>query len=207
MKYERYKKLYARFLRGSPDQLLDLAGDISDCRVLDLCTGGGRLAEAAMKRGAYPVVVDEDLEMMADIDSRIRKMLFSVDTALATIVNNSFDAIFCQQAINYWFSPENIEAIHGILVPGGRFIFNTFNTCPETFPRANIYVIEEKGYLELSWLVEKTVYHVQIVEDESPDIQSFKWISPEEFRSTLSPFFEVAEIRKGRTNIYKCINK
>lgn len=206
MNYARYKKLYRRFLQRSPDELLNLAGTPRG-RVLDLCTGGGRLAKAALARGFEDiVVVDQDAEMMENIDSRITRINLSVMTALDSLASVMFDLVFCQQAINYWFHPGTIEDLHRVMCPEGVFVFNTFNTCPKSLS-THSYSMEGNRYIEVSWMVGDRVHHVQIMDGERADQQDFQWISPAMFNKMLDPYFDVEPFVKGRTTIYRCTRR
>lgn len=211
MKYERYVKLYKRFLCRSPDELISLAGDLVGKTVLDLCTGGGRLALAASKTAALVIAVDQDQEMMngmnsTDVPSNLRGICRSVEEVLDSIA--PVDVVFCQQGVNYWFSNETVKNLKDIIVPGGLFIFNTFHKKPSSALRCwkSLY-LEGVTYLECSWLVGDMVYHVQVTEGMEPDFNFFRWIPPEEFKAVLGPYFDVDEERDGATSLYRCVRK
>lgn len=137
-----YKTLYARFFsRGTqPQELLFLVSGVKDKVVLDLCCGIGRITKLCKEAKAV-YAVDESLNMTKDIQKTANLDIHtvSVSSALALLLekNVKADVVFCQQAINYWFSEVNIQALSKIMAPGSFFIFNTFNTKPEPIPKVN----------------------------------------------------------------------
>jgi len=203
-----YDKLYAKYLRGDrTKEMVELAGSLKGKRVLDLCCGGGRLSREVLKRGIKSVcAVDESLTMIDPIDEPINKFCMTVDEALSNLTS-TFNAIFCQQGINYWFTPEHAEKIKRALAPKGVFIFNTFHKKPSTVPRVKHYYYERTGlnYIEVSWLVKDMVKHVQIAEGMDPHFTEFRWISPEEFNKAFSKEgFKITLKSDGVTDIYIC---
>ena len=61
-----YEILYARFLQGNrTEQMLDLAGDINDKVLMDICCGGCRITKEALKRGAKRIIaIDSEVHMI-----------------------------------------------------------------------------------------------------------------------------------------------
>lgn len=213
-KHEQYARMYARYLvPGRTDQMLELCGDLSGKRVLDLCGGGGRASRAALARGAAEVtLLDESMAMCQDIypgEGRLRVVVEPLEHRLDISFYKPFDVAICQQAINYWFNKELVARLRkNHLKQGSVFVFNTFNEAPPTFPSPKAYVCEGRNYLELSWLTPSgMVEHVQVCEGEPVHTTKFQWISPEEYREVLSPFFTVEELREGKTSIYRCVAK
>jgi len=210
-----YDKLYAKYLRGDrTKEMVDLAGSLKGKRVLDLCCGGCRLSREVLKRGPKRVcAVDESLTMIGPIlpyripsDEPINKFCMTVDQALSDLTN-TFNAIFCQQGINYWFTPEHAEKIKRALAPKGVFIFNTFHKKPSVIPLTKVYYYEKPGrnYIEISWLVKDMVKHVQIAEGMDPHFTEFRWIPPEEFTEAFSKEgFKITLKSDGVTDIYIC---
>ena len=128
----------------------------------------------------------------------------TVDDAL-TELTSTFNAIFCQQGINYWFTPEHAGMIKRALAPKGFFIFNTFNVKPSVIPQTKVYYYAGRNYMEISWLVGDMVKHVQIAEDMDPHFTEFRWIPPEEFkRAFIKAGFFVTVKTEGSTDIYLC---
>jgi len=209
-KYDEYALLYARYLTPArTEQMLDLCGLLEGKHLLDLCGGGGRASRAAVARGAAGVVlVDESYPMAGGVhEPNVTVWVGSLKKTLkALLVPGGFDVAFCQQAINYWFGSALIKQVHKQLKPGGIFVFNTFNEAPPSFPAPKSYEYDGRKYMELSWLsAPNTVEHVQICDGEQVHTTQFQWISPKRYRQVLSPYFEVEEIRAGKTSIYRCI--
>lgn len=204
-----YKTLYARFFsRGTqPQEFLYLVSGVKDKVVLDLCCGNGRITKLCKEAKAV-YAVDESLSMTKDIQkaANLDILTASVSSALALLLekNVKADVVFCQQAINYWFSEVNIQALSKIMAPGSFFIFNTFNTKPEPIPKVNEYTLEGKEYVEVSWSVNETIHHVQCCTGSAPHTTEFSWISPYRFRAILEPYFTVTEIKKGKSSVYCC---
>jgi ubiquinone/menaquinone biosynthesis C-methylase UbiE len=219
MKYEidsqTYELLYAKYLRGDrTKEMVSLAGDLKGKKVVNLCCGAGRLTIEALKRGATVLACDESTTMLKGLREfqktgkyAVNCFSWDVSTALRTLRGSnpeSVHAIFCQQAVNYWFDPSYVKLLRGCLAPGGVFIFNTFNKCPSTEPKEKAYFLD-RHYMEISWLVGNMVKHVQIAEGMDPHFTEFKWIPPEEFMVAFrKEKFDVAVLSKGSTDIYVC---
>lgn len=203
--HDTYSILYARYLAPARTaQLVELAGPLEKARILDLCGGGGRLARYAAGLGAEVLIVDESAPMSQACG--VQWLHASVEKALPRLPCN-FDAVLCQQAVNYWMSLEMAEAVARVLKAGGRFVFNTFNRKPSAAPSVKQYVLNERHYAEISWLRDGFVEHVQTCEGYPPHTTRFQWISPEMFQAWLGPWFEVTELQEGATSVWVCIRK
>lgn len=208
MNYELYKKLYARFLKRSPQQLIELAG-YPRGRILDLCAGGGRLSNMLLESGYDDITaVDRDPGMISSVDPRVKRVTQEVSEFIDASDDNSYDTVFCQQGINYWFDPSLLGELQRIMMPGGRFVFNTFNTRPSGLS-THSYVIDDVRYVEVSWMdsTGMLVHHVQIMDGYPPDTQTFQWVSSDEFHGVLGADFYVEEEIRGRTSIYRCVSR
>lgn len=204
-----YRRLYARYFQGERTrQLLDLAGDLKGKRVVDLCGGGGRLAQAAMDRGAQVTLVDESQAMVSQAPGQIESIVRDAVTWLECFAQDGYDAMFCQQAVNYWLTSEAVDAVADALAPGGLFIFNTFNRQPSRAPSLKQYEMEDAKFVEASWLAgENSVEHVQMREGEPPHTTRFRWISPDDYAKWLSRRFDAREMRDGAASIWLCIRR
>jgi SAM-dependent methyltransferase len=208
-----YNKLYAKYLRGNrTKEMVDLAGSLKGKRILDLCCGGCRLSREVLKRGPKSVcAVDESLTILDPIvpyripsDEPINKICMTVDDAL-TELTSTFNVIFCQQGVNYWFQAEHAELIKRALAPKGVFIFNTFNKRPPTRITSKSYIFNKRSFMEVAWMVKDTVKHVQIAEGMDPHFTEFRWIRPEEFKIAFRDAgLDVGVITEGSTDIYIC---
>lgn len=209
---ETYRNLYQRFYQGrSTQDLLELGYPIRDKSILDLCGGGGRLSLKALQYGAKRVVlVDSEEAMVRTVSPAIEVVVSGVEKFLNLTSWRSaereiyYDRIFCQQAVNYWLDRSCAQIIHQLLSRDGMFIFNTFHNKPSEKPTVKEYEIEGKKFIEVSWLVNNIVHHVQIREGMPSHTTSFNWLSPEYLIEMLSEFFYV-EVKKDRnTSLYRC---
>ncbi|MCC5611142.1 hypothetical protein LC612_31405 [Nostoc sp. CHAB 5834] len=201
-----YASLYARFFKEERlNELLALAGPLDKKTVADLCGGGGRLSLAAKAAGAQVTLVDESRLMtngvkgVPVVNKRVSAYL------LFSVKNESLDGAFCQQAVNYWLTPSTASSLAAALKQGGFFVFNTFNKKPSAAPLVKQYTLDGVSFVETNWLVDdRMVHHIQVREGEEPHFTSFQWLSPEEFREMLSPYFKVTEHVSGPSSIYVC---
>lgn len=209
--HEVYATLYARYLNPArTQQLLALAGDLRGKSVLDLCGGGGRLAQLAAKAGARVTLVDESAAMAAGgATAGLTVLLRPVEHAFLTV--QPADIVFCQQAVNYWLTEGTAWDLAGVVKPGGLFIFNTFNAKPSPVPRTKDYVLGGRHYVEISQLVEGAredmVEHVQVCEGLCPHVTRFPWISPDQFQRWLRPWFDCEEQVDGATSVWRCVRR
>lgn len=227
---DRYQSLYARYVSGVAgrpvEEMLSLAGDLRGKRVLDLCGGAGELAIAAKQAGASESLLVDQSESMFDeteLNHRgVKCHVLEVEHWLRIPkLLKPFDVVFCRQAVNYWLNATTAESLvcrgNDNIGTGGKFIFNTFNTAPPKAPTAKCYEllngvvspIDDEPYdgpvfVEVSWLVDDVVHHVQCREGYAPHVTQFRWISPDEFREILSPWFDVDVQTHGRTDMYVC---
>lgn len=214
---ETYKALYKRFYDGrQPAELLDLAGNLKDKIVLDICAGDGRLSLEAIKRGASRVFFIEKEEKMFSKELRnavdkntyeISPHIGSAKKILRELRMGHFDIAFCRQGVNYWLNESTAKSVADVVMNQGLFIFNTFNAQPSEKPILKTYELDGKKFGEVSWLVGDTVHHVQIREGLPPHTTSFRWLSPEYLKKILSPYFNIQLIVDGSTSIYRCSRK
>ena len=204
-----YETLYKRYFDDDKmSAFMQVGGDLTGKKVMDLCGGTGRLATLISKR--YPsadVILVDESSLMPDTYSG-KKMNVTVAELFANCDMYAEDVIFCQQAINYWFNQTDIERLFRSLNPGGSFIFNTFNKCPTVKPVSKNYDIDGVSFLEVSWYAPDTnlVHHVQIREGMPSHATSFKWISKSEFVNVLAKVgFYVDVIERGASLTVKAV--
>jgi SAM-dependent methyltransferase len=182
-------------------------------RVLDLCGGNGRLSMAARQMGAETAMVEADPQMCDALAlekwgialwfHKVEEFLPHRDRSIC-YWHFRFDAAFCQQAVNYWLTPETAEGVARLLNPNGVFVFNTFNTLPSTVPTFRERDVGDHYEYEALHSVRGIVHHVQLREGYAPHVTSFRWIPPDEFDRILAPHFDVKRRTDGRTDIYVC---
>lgn len=216
MKYpngQDYEIMYKRFFSRPVSELIDFAVLAPKSNVLDLCGGTGRLTNALLEVGHNVTYVDEATNtMLLPLPFNFpEKMIVdeSVEQYLSYCNRNNivFDAIFCQQAINYWFRSVDIEKIAGALKARGCFIFNTFREKPSCKPTIKKYDIAGKHYAEVYYSIGSVVHHVQTCEGYPPHLTAFDYISMAEFVDALSPWFDITGKTDGNTAFYRCQKK
>ncbi len=131
-----------------------------------------------------------------------------------TMINNSIkraenvdpfiDVVFCQQAINYWLEETDVEMLAKIMNKNGLFIFNTFNSKPSTKPRVLEYKLQNRNYVEISWLIKDTINHIQICQGYEHHFTQFKYMSHKYITDCLKPYFDIKRIKDNKTSIYVC---
>lgn len=205
-----YAKVYARYLQGGRTaQMLALAGELKGKKVADLCAGGGRLTRMALEAGAEVTMIDESIDMMSDAPREASQHVSPIAKWLRNFgLVQRYDALFCQQGINYWLDESVAKALRHVVVPDGVFVFNTFNTKPSPEPTLKHYELDGVKFVEASWLsAGDNVEHVQMRAGEPPHTTRFRWIAPEMFRAWLSPWFELEEIIEGPSTVWVCKRK
>ena len=217
-KYYEYENLYKRFFKRNPEELVKIGEVKINDKVLDMCAGGGRLTKALRKVSNNVTYLDGEKDMIPnDLNDDIKIINMKVEEFLNNN-NERYDKIFCQQAVNYWLLRINIKSLANIINKNGIFVFNTFGYMPSESLMTKSYKIEEKEYLEVSYLLktnEKDFYnknidkimHVQVVNDSVPHVTAFDYISEERFLEILNDDFDVEIIKDGKTSIYKCTKK
>ncbi len=211
-KQEDYEVLYARYFNRHPDELFAFTPGLRGKRVLDLCGGGGRASFAAIKQGAERVLlVDKETDMMVpqQMLENTRIEWHCGDIAKMDTFGQH-DVIICQQGINYWFNEKTIYLLWKSLSKDGVFVFNTFNQKPSKKPMVKEYDLDNRHYVEISWLTDDypfDVQHVQICSGYAPHKTSFMWISADKFHSVLNPWFKVTGAVRKNTTIYQCVKR
>ena len=214
-KHDVYEKLYEKYL--DPESLkilMDLAGDMKNKQILDLCCGTGICTKEALVREAHHVtMVDEERDMIPAIFFYSGKTTVydnPIKTSLISLKKDYqyFDVAICRQGINYWFNSEIIYLLADVIRTGGVFVFNTFNTRPSETPKIKQYHHKNVSFTEISY-VDPTnmVHHVQIREGMAPHVARFQWIAPESFDLFLGGHFNIEKMTRNRTDYYKCVRK
>ncbi len=213
--FEDYSKLYQKYYEGRwVGELIELVGPVENKRGLDLCAGDGLLSWEAVRRGAKEMLLVEKEVLMIDWGLVGANLKIAICTdAVENILlhfrpdNSKFDFVICRQGVNYWLNEELVKNLAQVLGPDGVFVFNTFHRKPIGEPRVKQYAIGRHTFVEVNWLVDDVVHHVQIRNGLPPHTTSFKWLSPEYLQKILCPFFSIEIKKDGATALYRCVKK
>lgn len=202
-RYDVYENMYKRYFKKGVDYLVQEADLKEYDKVLDLCGGNGRLTLELKSKVDDVTYVDQERDMIPDYlkDLEIKVINKSVEDFVRE-EKEKYDKVFCEQAVNYWLKSIDIKEFAKIFNKNGLFIFNTFASKPSNKPMIKEYEIDDVNYLEISYLVGDKVEHVQIREGYEPHFTEFDWISEEEFKHILSPYFDVSVILNGKSALY-----
>ncbi|MDK1491166.1 methyltransferase domain-containing protein [Sinorhizobium sp. 7-81] len=116
-----YDRHFARLTRQTVPALLAAARVAKGMRVLDVCTGPGMLARAAVERGAQVVGLDFSGKAIESARRNVPDAEFQEGDAQALPFDaESFDAIVCGYGIIHVPDPQTALAeMHRVLKPGG----------------------------------------------------------------------------------------
>lgn len=207
-KYEIYEEIYKRYFKRDVHELIALGHIEEKDSVLDLCGGNGRLSKALLSYTKYVSYLDQEKEMIPDELSQMGIQVYNMPVQqFLEERKQQYDKVFCQQAINYWLLNTDIEKFSQLFKKDGLFIFNTFKNKPSTIPTIKEYELQDKHYLEISYLIENKVYHIQICEGYEPHFTIFDFIDEDTYQKLLSPYFELEKIEDQKTLIYQCRRK
>ena len=204
-KYYIYENLYRRYFLKGVDYFIKEADLVSDDRVLDICGGNGRLSKELIKFTSNVSYLDKEKDM---IPVELKQLGVEVyNDSIENFINNAnqkYTKVFCEQAINYWLLNVNVKKFSNLFEKDGLFIFNTFSNKPSNKPMIKEYILDDKNYLEISYLIDGKVYHIQVCEGYEPHITVFDWISEEQFKKLLSPYFDIEIKNDGKSSLYIC---
>lgn len=211
--YKSLKVIYAESLYRDPKELLGLASamfvqGLSDVTLLDLCCDGGILAEEARKLYVDKIIhVEEKPEMASHLtsDETLDVRCMGITSCLKSLQDKSVEVIFGQWNIGSWLNEETVIDLQRVLASYGSFIFRVQNTKPHETPLPMIYSLNGRKYSKTAWSVGDTVYCTYSVQGYAPCFYEFKWMSSEQYRELLSPYFVVEEFKKADNSLYRCI--
>ena len=207
-KYTDYEKIYKRYFKKGVEYLINKADLQKDDKVLDICGGNGRLTKELLKKCNDVSYLDKEADMIPKKLKTLGVKVYNEDIeAFVCHSQEKYSKVFCEQAINYWLLNVNIENFSNIFLPNGLFIFNTFSSMPIKTPMIKQYVIGGINYLEISYLVNNKVEHIQIREGYPPHFTEFDWIPQELYKKLLSPYFDIELFDDGKSSLYKCKRK
>jgi len=125
--WNRSAATYAGVFKGSVNQaiepMLDAAGIVAGSRVLDVATGPGIIAAAALQRGATAKGIDFAENMVAVARDTYPGIDFRLaDAAQLPFDDGAFDAVVMGFALFMMAEPHQaLRETHRVLAPGGRF--------------------------------------------------------------------------------------
>ncbi len=204
-KYYVYENLYKRYFKRDVNELINLANISKSDKILDVCGGNGRLSRELIKLSNDVSYLDQEMDMIPKDLSTLGIEIYNM--SIKEFINKSkikYNKVFCQQAINYWLLNIDIKLFSNIFEKNGIFIFNTFQNKPSKEPMIKQYIIDDVNYLEVSYLIDNKVHHIQIRENYEPHYTVFDWIDEETYKIILSPYFEIETFKENSTIIYKC---
>ena len=202
-KYDVYEALYKRYFKKGVQYLMDPITFNKNDKVLDLCGGNGRLTKELKKQVENVTYLDQEKDMIPeDLEKLGIKVLNQSVQSFIDHPNQTYDKVFCEQAINYWLLEVDPKKLSQIFRPNGVFVFNTFSKKPSTKPMIKEYVIDGVTYLEIAYLVGNKVEHIQVREGYAPHITTFDWISRDTYEKLLGPYFDIQVQDDGKSALY-----
>ena len=207
-KYKDYEKIYKRFFNKGVNYLIEKANISKEDKILDICGGNGRLTRELKKLCDNVNYLDREKDMIPDDLESLGIKVYNEDIENFVMhTNERYTKVLCEQAVNYWLLHIDIKKFSNIISPNGLFIFNTFSNKPPTTPMIKEYSIDDIKYLEISYLVNNKVEHIQIREGFPPHYTEFDWISKEQYKELLSPYFDIELLDDGKSSLYICKRK
>lgn len=204
-KYYIYENLYKRYFLKGVDYFIKEACLTSKDRILDICGGNGRLAKELIKFSDDVSYLDKEKDMIpSDLENLGVKVYNDSIENFVNNTNKKYTKVFCEQAINYWLLNIDIEKFSDIFEKDGLFIFNTFSNKPSNKPIIKKYELDNISYLEISYLINNKVNHIQVCEGYEPHFTVFDWISKEQYLKLLSPYFHIEIKDDGKSSLYIC---
>jgi len=123
-----YQQHFARLTSQAVPTTLDAAAIEEGMRVLDVCTGPGMLAAAAVERGAQVIGLDFSGKVIEIARRNVPKAEFQEGDAQAlSFEDDSFDAVVCGFGVMHVPDPAMaLSEIRRVLKPGGRAAISTW---------------------------------------------------------------------------------
>lgn len=191
--WDRQAASYAGLMDGAPslrvdEQLLDAARVAPGARVVDVATGPGHLAAAAVGRGAQVIGIDVSQEMLAIAHLRHPKVEFRLGAGESMpLESSSVDAVLSSYGMPHFSDHQRFFAeSKRVLVPGGRFAVSTW--CP---PPAN-------AVLGLVFSTISTIGTLDVGLPPGPDV--FRYANPDVCRTELAAGFLDVEVEEVPTS-------
>lgn len=204
---EDYDRLYARWVQVNPGGLLDLAQYQPGEEVLDLCGGTGAVSRECLRRGASPKTIT-----LVDLNPRNPPLGIRVwqgnanDLSLVFADNQRYNLVVCRQAAAYLdWTPRMVRSLWNTMAKDGRLAFSIFRK-PKRFS-VKTYLFGGRQFMEASARLGRTVYHLQLSDENILDVTRFRWYKPMELYKVLSPYFHVEWVEDGPSIRFICRKK
>lgn len=204
-KYYIYENLYKRYFLKGVDYFIKEANITSNDKILDICGGNGRLTKELIKYSNNVSYLDKEKDMIPSYLEQIGIKVYN--DSIENFIDNTdtkYTKVFCEQAINYWLLNIDIKKFSNLFEKDGLFIFNTFSNKPSTKPMIKEYILDDKSYLEISYLIGNKVHHIQVCEGYEPHFTVFDWITKEQYKELLSSYFDIEIKDDGKSSLYIC---
>ncbi len=152
----------------------DVLGDLAGIRILEIGCGGGLMAEAYARRGAFTVGIDRSLPSLrvARRHAAAERVVIDYSGSLAEELpfsDGAFDAVVTADTLEHVENVDRVvEEAARVLKPGGRFVYDTVNRTWQS-------------RLLLVWLPQN------IFRIAPPDTHDYrKFVKPEELHALLT---------------------
>ena len=148
-----YEQHFARLTSQSVPATLDAVGAAQGMRLLDVCTGPGMLAKAAVERNAEVVGLDFSAEAIEIAKRNVPQAEFRQgDAQDLPFDDRSFDAVVCGFGIVHLPEPEEaLSEMHRVLRPGGRLATSVWEALKPTNGFGLLFgAIKSHGSLDVS---------------------------------------------------------
>lgn len=163
----RYDAVVEFYMEFAPDMyddppmaaLLQLIGDVTSFKLLDLACGHGRLTRELARRGAHVVGLDISAALLGVAHAREMKhplhiSYFQADAAALALAETMFDGVTCSFGLSDIDDLERaVASVARVLRPGGFFAFSLLHPCFSGWDskQATPSWSPERGYYVEGW--------------------------------------------------------
>jgi len=209
--YANYDPAFGQESDESSQRLLDLCGPLAGVPLLDIGAGMGGLSLLAARRGARPLALDQEAEMLQKDALRAAGVPWSIQS-IADFCRDwpagSFGAACARQSANYFAKTLDWGLFAGLLSARGVFAFNTFEMAQDSPEFAARRWVGADGVerVDARQVRDGRVWHAQKAGD-AVHYTAFDALSPEEFEALLSPLFECSRERVGASWYWRAAKK